>query len=133
MIGPFSALAAFPGGELIDLAGSFVLEPLVRYQQVTLELDLVLLPGHPKYASPSAEEAGCFRRATLRFDGVTQMSWSRQVDALPATDAADEPDYGSLASFVHDAEGYRVEGDLGVLRIVTAEAPSLELSETTSS
>ncbi len=49
----------FPGFESVCLEDSYVLDITVHPAVLSLQLDLLLLPGHPKYGLCRATPRGC--------------------------------------------------------------------------
>ncbi|MQA02185.1 MAG: hypothetical protein GEV07_05475 [Streptosporangiales bacterium] len=107
------------------LGDSWVLDIDVRPGEVVFELDLVLLPGHPAYEPPEPGEEYCYRRASLRFGGLREVTW-RLGDSPPWEDPEDELDYGNIDTLRTDGEVYELDGDWGAMRLV-ADPPLVDL------
>lgn len=107
------------------LSDSWVLDIAVRPAEVVFELDLVLLPGHPAYHPPEPGEAYCYRRASLRFAGLREVTW-RVGEGPPSVDSDGELDYGNIDTLRTDGEVYELDGDWGAMRLV-ADPPQVEL------
>lgn len=50
---------------------------VVNDDQLTLEMDFCLQPGHPAYEAPGAGEEGCFHPGMIRFGGIITLSIER--------------------------------------------------------
>lgn len=120
MFGPVSLADA-------NLQESWVLDVLVRPAEVVFELDLVLRPSHPEYTAPLPGEQFCYRRATLRFPGLREVTW--RLGADPDDDELDDDvDYGAIDTLRTDGEVYELDGDWGAMSLVS-DPPLVELED----
>jgi hypothetical protein len=115
-----------PGLHGILLEESYVLDIQARPGLVQFAMDLVLTPDHDAYRAPHSGEQYCFRRGTLRFSDVTQLSWAGQ-GAPPARDASGEVDFGNIDAMEWDESSYSLEGDWGRMEVLAGRA-EVELS-----
>lgn len=107
------------------LQDSWVLDVVVRPTEVVFDLDLVLRPSHPAYTQPRPGEQYCYRRATLRFPGLREITWQLGTGP-PATDADGEVDYGNIDTLRTDGEVYELDGDWGAMSLLS-DPPVVEL------
>lgn len=56
---------------------SMLLGVVVDDDQLTLEMDFCLEPGHPDYEAPGEGEACCFHPGMIRFGGITTLNLER--------------------------------------------------------
>ena len=102
--------------EDIYLEDSFVLAVKASPGSVEFDMDVVLRESHPDYIPPKADEQYCYRRASLRFVGITGISL-RMESIQKSRDANGELDYGGIDSFETDDSGFLVRGDFGSVTI----------------
>lgn len=114
-----------PGFESLYLEDSWVLNITARPGSIELVVELVLCESHPLYRHPSVGERYCYRRGTVRFEGVTSLYWEGQ-GLVPAVDATGEQDYGSIDALTVTSDAFILEGDFGRIAI-TAAPPSVSL------
>ncbi|WP_328938637.1 hypothetical protein OG288_29280 [Streptomyces tauricus] len=117
---------SFPGFENVSLEDSYVLDIAVHPGVLTLKLDLLLLPGHPRYGTPLPGERACFRPATVVFSSVRDLHWTGQGVIKPAIDASGSADFGSVDSLARLEASYKIVGDWGEINL-QADAPSLSI------
>jgi hypothetical protein len=65
----------------ISVERSMLLGVVVDDDQLTLELDFCLEPGHPDYETPGEGENSCFHPGMIRFGGITTLSLERAEQA----------------------------------------------------
>ncbi|MGW1126403.1 hypothetical protein [Streptomyces sp. NPDC002526] len=119
-----------PGCENVVLEDSYVLDIAVHPGLLTLKLDLLLLPRHPRYRTPLPGERACFRPATVVFSSVRTLHWTGQSVVKAAIDASGSADYGSIDALTAlDEDSYKILGDWGEI-IVQSEAPSMSIDPT---
>jgi hypothetical protein len=107
------------------LEDSFVLQITAEPREVRFSLDIVLVPSHPEYHPPEPGEHHCYRRATLTFFLVSELSWRDQTVG-PSSDASGELDYGNIDTFEWSGDSYHLTGDWGTM-VVRAESIKLML------
>ena len=61
----------------VDIERSMLLGVIVDDDQLTLEMDFCLEPGHPDYEAPGIEDECCFHPGMLRFGGITSLTLER--------------------------------------------------------
>ena len=61
----------------IAVERSMLLGVIVDDDELTLELDFCLEPGHPEYEAPGADEECCFHPGMIRFGGITTLNLER--------------------------------------------------------
>jgi hypothetical protein len=119
-----------PGFESVVLEESYVLDVVARPGEVEVPLDLVVLPGHASFSGPADGDRFCYRRATIRFVSVSELSWKQQ-GRKPAVDSSGELDWGSIDFFGQIEGEWRLDGDWGEIR-VKAGSVQLRMIETES-
>jgi hypothetical protein len=107
----------------VRVQDTYILRIEARPRQLDIEGDFALEPEHPEYRDPTPDEAFCFRRGVLMFEGVTRIEWSDQ-GRPPAIDAAGEIDYGEFDSVAIEGEALILAGDFGRIAV---ESESLQL------
>jgi hypothetical protein len=61
----------------LDVERSMLLGVVVDDDQLTLEMDFCLEPGHPDYEAPGGDEECCFHPGAIRFGGITTLNLER--------------------------------------------------------
>ena len=61
----------------IAVERSMLLGVVVDDDQLTLEMDFCLEPGHPDYEAPGNDEECCFHPGMIRFGGITTLNLER--------------------------------------------------------
>lgn len=61
----------------IAVEESKLLGVVVNDDELTLEMDFCLQPGHPDYEAPGGEGEGCFHPGMIRFSGITTLNIER--------------------------------------------------------
>lgn len=117
---------SFPDFENVSLEDSYVLDIAVHPGVLTLKLDLLLLPGHPRYRAPLPGERACFRPGTVVFSFVRDLRWTGQSVIKAAIDASGSADFGSVDSLFMIEDSYKILGDWGEIS-VQSDAPSLSV------
>ncbi|MEU5779463.1 hypothetical protein ABZ819_40045, partial [Streptomyces venezuelae] len=121
----------FPGFESVCLEDSYVLDITVQPSVLSLQLDLLLLPGHPEHGASMPGDRACFRRATIVFSAVRDLHWTGQSVVKPAIDASGTLDFGSVDSLVRDEDNYELQGDWGTI-LLKSSMPSLSIAPSPS-
>ncbi len=87
---------AMPGFEHVYLEDSYVTEIVESAEplEFALELEVVLVEGHPLYQPPAPGEQHCYRPARLVFPKVRRVNWIER-HIRPFRDANDQIDYGT--------------------------------------
>ena len=67
--------------ENVDIANSVLLGVVINDDELTLEMDFCLAPGHPDYEAPGAGEAHCFHPGMLKFAGISKLTLERSDNA----------------------------------------------------
>lgn len=71
--------------ENVDIANSVLLGVVINDDELTLEMDFCLSPGHPDYEAPGAGEEHCFHPGLLKFAGISKLSLERAENANGAS------------------------------------------------
>lgn len=61
----------------LDVERSMLLGVIVDDDELTLEMDFCLEPGHPDYEAPGGGEECCFHPGMIRFSGITTLNLER--------------------------------------------------------
>jgi hypothetical protein len=120
---------SLPGFEHVSLEDSYVLDIAAHPGRLTLKLDLLLLPQHPRYRAPLPGERASFRPATVVFSSVRALHWTGQSVVKAAIEASGSVDYGSVDALITLQDSYKILGDWGEI-IVQSEAPSMTIDPT---
>lgn len=115
------------GGPLehVYLEDSYVLDIDTRGGEVRVDLEAVVVPGHPAYRPPRAGEHNCYLAGVLRFTGARDVDLLRSGRA-PSVDPDGSPDYGNVDVFRVDGEWFELHGDWGSLRL-RADPPEFDV------
>lgn len=116
---------ALPGLEHVYLEDSYVLDVDTRGGEVRVDLEAVVLPGHPAYQPPRAGEQYCYLAGVLRFTGARDVDL-RRSGRSPSVDPDGSTDYGNVDVFRVDGEWFELHGDWGSLRL-RADPPELHV------
>jgi hypothetical protein len=114
---------ALPALEYFVLEESWVVGIEVRAGIVEFIIDLMFAADHPELHRPRKGEYAYFRRGTIRFTGVSSLSWEN-MGVRPATDASGASDWGHIDAFDWLGTTYKLEGDFGVIEL---EASGLDV------
>ncbi|MFB2597474.1 hypothetical protein ACEXQE_06765 [Herbiconiux sp. P17] len=118
-----SNYVTLPAVEHFVLEESWVAGIAVRPGIVEFEVDLAYAADHPELHPPREGEYAYFRRGTIRFTGVSSVTW-KGMDVRPATDAAGMKDWGHIDTFDWIGTTFELEGDFGAIEI---EANALDV------
>lgn len=105
-----------PGFDHLYLEDSYVLAILDEAAEVRFEMEFVLTEQHPDFRPPRSGEQYCYRRGTMRFPKVAEVTKFLRQD-VRSQDATGEADMGNIDSFAWCGGQYRLEGDWGRLDI----------------
>lgn len=95
-----------------------------------IRLHVSLLPKHPQYMAPLAEDRSCFVSGKLVFPNPRNLSGLDPMDQVtPSLDPDGSLDYDTLHGVCSIAEGYYLEGEFGSV-ILASDAPVLLLAGT---
>lgn len=94
----------------IAVERSKLLGVVVDDDQLTLEVDFCLEPGHPDYEAPGADEEGCFHPGVIRFGGITTLNLEREQAA------AGQKRY-AIQSFAIDGTRFDMRCDWGAIHL----------------
>ncbi|MBX7512960.1 hypothetical protein K3179_00200 [Qipengyuania sp. GH38] len=62
----------------VDVARSTLRAVIINDDELTLEMDFCLEPGHPEYEAPGEGEECCFHPGMLKFAGISKLSLDRR-------------------------------------------------------
>lgn len=118
------------GLEHVRLEDSWVLDVVLTPRAARLELDVVLLEGHPAHTRPAPGRRYCYRRGVLRFTGVTSSAWEHPhgptAGDVPG-DVSDGREWGHVETWTVEGRTHCLAGGWGRLELV-AEPPLLVLA-----
>jgi hypothetical protein len=95
----------------IDIERSMLLGVVVDDDQLTLEMDFCLEPGHPDYEAPGEGEAGCFHPGMIRFSGITSLNLERAEQSGVGTRRF------AIQSFAIDGTRFDMACDWGAIHL----------------
>lgn len=94
----------------ISVERSMLLGVIVDDDQLTLEMDFCLAPGHPDYEAPGPGEDCCFHPGMIRFGGISTLNLER------AQAAAGQRRY-AIQSFAIDGARFDMACDWGAIHL----------------
>ncbi len=65
--------------ENVDIAKSVLLGVVINDDELTLEMDFCLEPGHADYEAPGEGEDHCFHPGMLKFAGISKLTLDRRA------------------------------------------------------
>ncbi|MGR6779036.1 hypothetical protein [Moritella viscosa] len=106
----------------VDLNDSFVLDWCNEIDHLTFELETSIWPESVHYLKPKKNEHTCYRRATLRFVNVNEVSGLKPKELVQSTKDPDgSTDYGNI-EILNVLEGsFLLVGDFGSVNIQGGE------------
>lgn len=111
----WSQLEIFKG---IDLNDSFVLNWSQENDHLSFELEASIWPESEHYIPPKKDEHTCYRKATLEFVAVTNISGLPPKESVQSsTDPDGTVDYGSIDDLKALDGSFLVVGDFGSVTI----------------
>ncbi|OGQ53942.1 MAG: hypothetical protein A3J24_00595 [Deltaproteobacteria bacterium RIFCSPLOWO2_02_FULL_53_8] len=105
-----------PSLSSVYLEDSYVLAIHEHDDRLVFDLDVVLTENHPFYNQPKEGEQYCYKRALLRFSGVSYIEWVHRR-FVKFTDAAGESDYGNIDVFSKEGDCCALAGDWGEVKV----------------
>ena len=102
----------------VDLNDSFVLDWCYEADHLSFELEASIWPESVHYSKPKKNEHTCYKRATLRFVDVKEVSGLKLKELVqPTTDPDGSTDYGNI-DVLNMLEGsFLLVGDFGSVKI----------------
>jgi hypothetical protein len=94
----------------IAVEQSMLLGVVVDDDQLTLEMDFCLEPGHPDYEAPGADDC-CFHPGMIRFSGITTLNLER------AEQAGSSGRRFAIQSFAIDGTKFDMRCDWGAIHL----------------
>jgi hypothetical protein len=94
----------------IALERSMLLGVVVDDDQLTLEMDFCLEPGHPAYEAPG-DGGDCFHPGAIRFGGITTLNLERAEQAGAAQRRF------AIQSFAIDGARFELRCDWGAIHL----------------
>lgn len=95
----------------IAVEQSMLLGVVVDDDQLTLEMDFCLEPGHAVYEAPGEGEACCFHPGTIRFGGITTLNLTRAGPSGPGQRRF------AIQSFAIDGTRFDLACDWGTIQL----------------
>jgi hypothetical protein len=106
----------------IDLTDSFVMDWCFESDRLSFELEASIWPGSKYYTEPKAGEFTCYRKATLQFVGVQNVSGLKPKEEVPfSTDPDGTIDYGNIEGLEAMDGTFSLSGDFGLVNIIGGE------------
>jgi hypothetical protein len=95
----------------IAVERSMLLGVIVDDDQLTLELDFCLEPGHPAYETPGEGEQCCFHPGMIRFGGITSLTLKRSEQSESSRRRH------AIQSFAIDGTRFEMACDWGAIHL----------------
>lgn len=106
------------GLESLYLEDSYVLQIDEAGDSLIFYMEFVLTESHPEYENPKIGEQYCYRYGDITFPAVTRAAWLNR-DNRKSVDPAGKADIGNIDSFYYENSTYHLEGDWGVVKIIS--------------
>lgn len=97
----------------IDFGRSFLLGVIYDDESLTLEMEFNLTERHPRYATPSEGENGCYRGGYVRFAEIEEL----EIDKAPVPDGEEENDYSVIYSVSGDGKTFSISTGWGDVKV----------------
>lgn len=106
----------------IDLNDSFVLNWVQENDSLSFELEASIWPESEHYTEPKKDEYTCYRKATLGFVGVKNITGLKPKETVQSTTDPDgSVDYGNIDDLQALDGSFLVVGDFGSVTIEGGE------------
>jgi len=106
----------------VDLNDSFVLDWSHEDDHLSFELEASIWPESLHYSKPKKNEHTCYKRATLRFLGVKEVSGLKPKELVQSTTEPDGlTDYGNIDLLNVSEDSFILVGDFGSVNIQGGE------------
>ena len=106
----------------IDLNDSFVLNWRHENDHLSFELEASIWPESEYYMAPKQGEHTCYRKATLEFKGVKNISGLKPKESVQSsTDPDGTVDYGNIDDLKAVDGSFLVVGEFGSVTIEGGE------------
>lgn len=102
----------WPALQEIYLEDSYVLDIREMPGEMTLRMEFVLRPGHPRYHAPRGDEQYCYERGKLTFRGARDIRWLERNE-VRSFDATGEKDLGNIDVLHRENGRFQASGDWG--------------------
>jgi len=115
----WSQIEIFKG---IDLNDSFVLDWSRKNDHLYFELEASIWPDSEYYIAPKKDEYTCYRKATLEFVGVRNITGLKPKESVQSsTDSDGTVDYGNIDDLKALEGSFLVVGAFGSITIQGGE------------
>ena len=102
----------------IDLYQSYVLSWHFEAENLRVDVDLFLMPGHPFYEEPRPAEKVCIRPAIIEFPICNSIQTHEAADMSNIADAVESLGHGMIEGLRRLADGrYEIRGEFGVVTV----------------
>ena len=102
----------------IDLYQSYVLSWHFEAENLRVDVDLFLMPGHPFYEEPRPAEKVCVRPAIIEFPICNSIRTHEAADMSNIADAVESLGHGMIEGLRRLADGrYEIRGEFGVVTV----------------
>lgn len=102
----------------IDLYQSYVLSWHFEAENLRVDVDLFLMPGHPFYEEPRPAEKVCIRPAVIEFPNCDSIQTDGAARVSNVADAVADLGHGTIEGLRRLADGrYEIRGEFGVVTV----------------
>jgi hypothetical protein len=106
----------------IDLNDSFILNWSREEHEIVFSLEASVWPESIYYRAPENNEYTCYRKATLRFSGVSScVGLLATSEVKPTIDPDGSIDFGNIDTFNQIQDGFSLTGEFGNVIIICDE------------
>ena len=100
--------------DYLAMERSMLLGVVVDDDQLTLEMDFCLEPGHPDYEAPGSDDECCFHPGSIRFGGITTLNLER---AQAAAGSARSRGRFAIRHFIIEGARCALESEWGAINL----------------
>ncbi|MBL9188047.1 MAG: hypothetical protein JNK23_11245 [Opitutaceae bacterium] len=114
----WTTLPEFDG---VDLSESYVLGWQIASSDLIFQLDVALVPGHPRYQTPRENDRACWLSGRLHFPNARDVVGLHSQGEVPgAIDATGTRDFGNIDGISWSDGRAHVVGEFGDVTLVSA-------------
>ena len=105
----------------VDLSESYVLGWQTAPSDLIFQLEVALVPGHPRYHAPRENERICWMLGHLHFPNAADVAGLLSQEEVPgATDVTGAKDYGNIDGLSWSDGCAHVFGEFGDVTLASA-------------